>query len=191
VSTKQVAEMVARLKREQGMDDVAAKKEYLSKLRELNENFFEPMGKFQMPLFPSLEVTTLIVEKCRYMSSKMVPLWLVFRNADKSATDPVYVMFKSGDDLRQDILTLQLLRAMDKIWLSDGLDMRLKPYGCIATGVNDHGDGVGMIEIVTQSNTTSGIQYEYGGGAVGALKKNPIQLYIEKHNTVRSATAGA
>jgi len=115
------------------------------------------------------------------MSSKMVPLWLVFRNSDDDAP-PIYIIFKSGDDLRQDILTLQILRVMDATWLQNGLDMRMKPYACIATGVNDAGEGVGMIEVVTSSDTTSGIQLKYGGGAVGALKLDPIDRFIQDHN---------
>lgn len=139
------------------------------------------MGKFQLPLNPKLEATTLLVSKCRYMSSKMVPLWLVFANADNDAP-PIYVIFKSGDDLRQDILTLQLLKIMDGIWLHNGLDLRLNPYKCIATGVNEQGDGVGMIEVVMNSDTTSGIQIKYGGGASGALKLDPIDLFLRDHN---------
>ena len=34
------------------------------------------------------------------------------------------IMFKDGDDIRQDLLTLQLIRIMDKIWLDSGYDYR-------------------------------------------------------------------
>jgi hypothetical protein len=69
-----------------------------------------------------------------------------------------------------------------QIWLNAGLDMRLKPYNVIATGVNDHGEGVGMLEVVTSSDTTSNIQVEFGGGAMGALRLNPIDDYLHHHN---------
>lgn len=58
-----------------------------------------------------------------------------------------------GDDLRQDLLTLQMLGIMDKIWKAEGLDLCLTPYKCIATG-----DEMGMIETVLDSDTTANIQ---------------------------------
>jgi len=177
---QRVASMVVNLKRS-GFSDADCMKEYTKELEKLNRDFFEPLGQFQIPIDPKLVATTLLVEKCAYMSSKMVPLWLVFNNADEDAP-PIYIMFKSGDDLRQDILTLQILQVMDKIWLADGLDLRLKPYRCLATGVNENGDGVGMIEVVMNSDTTSGIQLKYGGGAMGALKMDPIDLFLHDHN---------
>lgn len=44
------------------------------------------------------------------------------------------------------------------MWLNEGLDLRLKPYTVIATGVNPSKEGVGMIEIVLNSATISTIQ---------------------------------
>jgi phosphatidylinositol kinase/protein kinase (PI-3 family) len=41
------------------------------------------------------------------MTSKKLPLWLVFENAD-SQGDDLYIIYKSGDDLRQDEMTLQV-----------------------------------------------------------------------------------
>jgi phosphatidylinositol-4,5-bisphosphate 3-kinase len=178
---QKVAEHVYRMKREFSYSDEESTVHYHQKLHELNEKVFGPQGKFQIPLSPVTEATTLIVEKCRFMSSKMVPLWLVFKNADP-AGPPIFLIFKSGDDLRQDLLTLQILRIMDRLWLQQGLDMRLKPYNVIATGVNDIGEGVGMIEVVLNSTTTSDIQLTWGGGVRGALKLDPIDLYLRHHN---------
>jgi phosphatidylinositol kinase/protein kinase (PI-3 family) len=53
------------------------------------------------------------------MDSAKAPLWLVFENADRHG-DPVTVLFKAGDDLRQDILTLQMLNIMDFLWKQVG-----------------------------------------------------------------------
>ena len=41
---------------------------------------------------------------------------------------------------------------MDKIWLDNGLDLRMKPYRVLSTA-----DQVGMIEVVLDSENTSDI----------------------------------
>jgi len=96
------------------------------------------------------------IEKCRVMDSKMRPLWLVFENSDPFGED-VYLILKHGDDLRQDMLTLQMLRIMDKLWKKEGLDLRMNPYGCISTE-----NRVGMIEVVLNAETIANIQKEKG-----------------------------
>ena len=68
------------------------------------------------------------------------------------AGERVVMMFKAGDDLRQDQLTLQLLRSMDALWRARRLDLRMSPYGCVATARHQ-----GFIEVVPQSATLSEI----------------------------------
>ena len=37
---------------------------------------------------------------------------------------------------------LQLISIMDTLWKSEGLDLKMMPYGCLATGSNS-----GLIEV--------------------------------------------
>jgi phosphatidylinositol kinase/protein kinase (PI-3 family) len=81
----------------------------------------------------SQQVRGIEVEECKVMESKKKPLWLTMHNANLSA-GKVVLMLKVGDDLRQDILILQLLRVMDDIWRKEGLEMQMMLYNCISTG---------------------------------------------------------
>ncbi|KRX10773.1 Protein kinase-like domain [Pseudocohnilembus persalinus] len=69
----------------------------------------------------------------------------------------IMLMFKDGDDIRQDQLVLQLISIMDKIWLDNGLDFRMNIYKVLPTK-----DQVGMIEVVTNSETTAAIHKKKG-----------------------------
>ncbi|VDI43654.1 phosphatidylinositol 3-kinase [Mytilus galloprovincialis] len=86
------------------------------------------------------------------MDSKKKPFWLEWTNDDEKGQN-IQLIYKCGDDLRQDMLTLQILEVMDTIWQSEGYDLRLNPYGCVATGCEE-----GMIEVVQKSLTLAGIQ---------------------------------
>lgn len=54
--------------------------------------------------------TPLQIEKCKVMASKKKPLWLEFKCADPTvlSNETIGIIFKHGDDLRQDMLILQV-----------------------------------------------------------------------------------
>ncbi|EFC49347.1 predicted protein, partial [Naegleria gruberi] len=131
--------------------------------------------KYKLPLSPRMEVIGIIPEKCRVMDSAKRPLWLCFKNADETGDD-ILVMFKAGDDLRQDLLTLQVLRVMDQLWKKEGLDLHMQPYGCICTGYM-----TGMLEIVLNSQTIANITKKRAGFS-GAFKQDPIYKWLKEHN---------
>ncbi|CAG9819182.1 unnamed protein product [Phaedon cochleariae] len=134
------------------------------------------------PLNPSYRCTRIRLEKCRVMDSKMRPLWIVFENSDVYG-DEVYIIFKNGDDLRQDMLTLQMIKLMDRLWKREGLDLRMNPYGCISL---EH--RVGMIEVVLNADTIANIQKEKGMfTATAAFSKGPILAWLKDYNTSESA----
>ena len=86
---------------------------------------------FINPLNPTQKCKRLVFDKCRLMNSKMKPQMLFFENVDvayKPDLANVAIMFKKGDDLRQDRLTLQLLAVMDRLWKEDAMDLRLNVY---------------------------------------------------------------
>jgi len=114
-------------------------------------------------------------QRCKVFSSKKLPLLVRLRNFEEGCGE-VPIIFKVGDDMRQDMLTIQLIRVMDSIWLENGLDLRMKTYRVTATH-----DQVGMVEFVTRSKTTNEIQKEYGG-KFGAFKKEPLKEFLSQYN---------
>ena len=88
---------------------------------------------FQLPLDPRVFVTSIVADECRIMDSKMRPLLLVFKPG-KPGAPLVRVLFKKGDDLRQDQLTLQVLSVMEQLWLAKGLNLGMLPYRVMSTG---------------------------------------------------------
>lgn len=128
-----------------------------------------------VPLSPSLIATGIDLKSCSYFPSNTVPMKIVFSTAKNTGDSadygtlaakrnsadqplPLYgnmtpVIFKVGDDLRQDQLTLQMIRVMDKLWLREGLDLKIVTFACVATGENQ-----GILEMVTEAKTLREIQ---------------------------------
>jgi len=67
----------------------------------------------------------------------------------------VTLIYKKGDDLRQDQLCVQLIGLMDKLLKRENMDMRLTPYRVLATSVDS-----GLVEYVP-SSTFSAVLAEH------------------------------
>ena len=115
----------------------------------------------------------------------MKPLWLVFSQHDIGAED-VCMIYKNGDDLRQDMLTLQVIKVMDKIWKDEGLDLRLNAYGCVATDFK-----VGLIEVVKKAQTIANIQKMKAAKVMSAIKKGSLLSWLEEHNREEGSLSAA
>ncbi|XP_039988528.1 phosphatidylinositol 4-phosphate 3-kinase C2 domain-containing subunit alpha [Xiphias gladius] len=137
------------------------------------QNFFQ-RNTCRLPLSPSLVAKELNIKACSFFNSNALPLKLALVNADPLGEE-INVMFKVGEDLRQDMLALQMIRIMDRIWLQEGLDLRIVNFKCISTGKDK-----GMVELVPSSDTLRKIQVEYG--VTGSFKDKPLAEWLRKYN---------
>ena len=72
----------------------------------------------------------MILYICIYLAS----LGFIFGISRTLPCSCVYYIVQVGDDLRQDMLVMQLINIMDKLWLQSGLDMRIVTFTCLPTG---------------------------------------------------------
>uniref|UniRef100_A0A3Q1H2J1 phosphatidylinositol 3-kinase n=1 Tax=Anabas testudineus TaxID=64144 RepID=A0A3Q1H2J1_ANATE len=130
--------------------------------------------EFLLPFDPRIKVGTILLEKCKVMASKKKPLWLEFSPMPSpTSVTPVGIIFKHGDDLRQDMLVIQTLVVMESIWQEKSLELNLVPYGCISTGYN-----IGMIEIVRNALTIAAVQRNHGG-TTGAFRNDALYEWLK------------
>uniref|UniRef100_A0A672R7G0 phosphatidylinositol-4,5-bisphosphate 3-kinase n=1 Tax=Sinocyclocheilus grahami TaxID=75366 RepID=A0A672R7G0_SINGR len=138
------------------------------------DTYMEALSDVVSPLNPSIVLCELCADKCKFMDSKMKPLWLMYKNK----YDTLGIIFKNGDDLRQDMLTLQMIQLMDVLWKTEGLDLRMLPYGCLSTG-----NKTGLIEVVKNSDTIANIQRNNSNSAAtAAFNKDALLNWLKSKN---------
>jgi phosphatidylinositol 3-kinase len=111
-----------------------------------------------MPLDPSIRLMGLIPNTASMFASAVYPCVIEFKDYD-DYTNPANaaqvaaggnavppggrkllthkIMFKSGDDLRQDQLIMQMISLMDRLLKKVNLDLKLLTYGILAVGPKD------------------------------------------------------
>ena len=114
-------------------------------------------------LDPLISLTGINSEESFVFKSALSPLKLAFRDINDETQN---VIFKRGDDCRQDQLCVQLIQLIDKLWKRENLDLRLTTYRVLATSTE-----IGLIEFV-KSSAIADILKEH----------DSLRAYIAIHN---------
>jgi phosphatidylinositol 3-kinase len=118
-----------------------------------SKNGLSSMGQpIPLPLNARIEVSGIIPEKSSVFKSKLFPMLLYFQCTDGGEYP---LIFKNGDDMRQDQLVIQLFTLMDRLLRKENLDLKLSNYDVLATGALE-----GMVQFVP-SKTIAAIVSEY------------------------------
>lgn len=100
------------------------------------------------------------------------------------------IMFKTGDDLRQDQLVIQIITLMDQLLRNENLDLKLTPYRILATGPRD-----GALQFVL-NKTLASVLAEHNNGILGYLRDHnpdptkPLGVTDESMDTYVRSCAG-
>ena len=126
-----------------------------------------------LPLDPEVEAMGVMPDDCLVFKSSLSPLLINFRTV---SGEKYPLMFKNGDDLRQDQLVIQIIALMDRLLLNENLDLKLTPYRILATSAL-----AGAIQFIPSSPIST---------ILGSAKyKNSVLGYLRYHNPASADTA--
>ncbi|KAK6199969.1 1-phosphatidylinositol 3-kinase [Scheffersomyces amazonensis] len=126
------------------IDTTAKKVEFLREFLSTPSNNFLKFDPFPLPLDPSIIICGCYPKESSVFKSSLSPLKITFKTVrnknhsqifgKKSSKHGKYpLMFKIGDDLRQDQFVIQIINLMDQLLKNENLDLKLTPYKILAT----------------------------------------------------------
>ena len=167
-----------------------AKKKRLREILAENGDYYNIMNghNYSLPIAPQLKVSGVLPEKCNVFKSSMCPVKYYFKISDetqvysnKEDKEGFEVMFKYGDDLRQDQLILQMFNYMDILLKKVHLDFEFTTYQVLATSKID-----GFVEFVPNSTTIFDILGKYNKSISPFLQKCSDENHIELNKVISS-----
>jgi len=135
-----------------------------------SEGEMKEMARFpeptRIPVKPEVTVYGIIGEQSTMFKSALAPMSICFTTGPDSTYKTI---FKSGDDLRQDQLIIQMINLMDSLLKKVKLDLCLTPYRVLATSPED-----GFVEFVPNSYTLQSILQKHN---------KSIKHFLDLHNS--------
>lgn len=135
-------------------------KKYLTDPKNELTTFDPPLP---LPLDPSVSIVGCYPEESLVFKSSLYPLLIHFKTSDGKKYP---IIFKTGDDLRQDQLVIQIISLMDRLLRKENLDLKLSPYRILATSAN-----AGAVQFVP-SMSLAAASTKYKGSILAYLRAN-------------------
>ena len=135
-------------------------KKYLADPKNELTTFDPPLP---LPLDPSISITSCYPEESLVFKSSLYPLLIHFKTSDGKKYP---IIFKTGDDLRQDQLVIQVIALMDRLLRKENLDLKLSPYRILATSSN-----AGAVQFIP-SMSLAAASTKYKGSILAYLRAN-------------------
>ena len=145
-----------------------------------------------LPLDPGILVTGISSEDASVFKSSLSPLLLYLRvtsptlsapnpspsPSTSSSTTKYPIIFKTGDDLRQDQLAIQIITLIDSLLQKEHLDLKLTPYRILATD-----PFAGAVQFIHPSIALSAI-------STSKQHRGSVLSYFRSHNPDPSGPLG-
>ncbi|AET39243.1 phosphatidylinositol 3-kinase VPS34 Ecym_4166 [Eremothecium cymbalariae DBVPG len=135
-------------------DSTPKKQELLHYLMVSKMRPFLRNNNVALPIDPEVVAVDVVVEECRIFKSSLSPLKITFRTKDRLKYS---LMFKVGDDLRQDQFVVQIITLMNALLKNENVDLKLTPYRILATGGTE-----GAIEFIPNDTMANILSKHHG-----------------------------
>ncbi|OQE19544.1 hypothetical protein PENSTE_c015G02496 [Penicillium steckii] len=116
-----------------------------------------------LPLDPDVLLTGCYPEESNVFKSTLSPLHITFKTTEGRRYP---LLFKVGDDLRQDQLVIQIIILMDRLLQKENLDLKLTPYRILATSST-----AGAVQFIPSTSLSA-----------ASAKYKSILAYLKEHN---------